>query len=183
MKNLLKLILSITIILTNVISNAQTTESKQGIENTIYVGYIPHMVLDVPNFGLHLGYNVTFPLSKRFAAEAQASYSLAVFKGPAGTFEEEEGNIQILNLLGGGRFYFSKKEDNKANVYVNALFGWSYLSQKKKQNKNINTGSSTSSYQDLGYSIGLYRLMNNNISFGVALETDAAVTIKVGYSF
>jgi len=183
MKNLLQIILSILLISASLNTNAQTTSSEKNPENTIYLGYIPHMVFDVPNVGFHIGYNVVFPFQRKLFGEAQLSYSVGIFKGGSeGFFQQGEGNYQVLNSLVGGRYYFLTKEKQKANVYVNALIGGSYYAEKELQN-DLNGSVRISNGFDLGYSVGVYRLTKSNISFGIAVETAFTATLKVGYIF
>jgi len=176
MRDFMKFIQTACIILLMAITaNAQSDNKTQ----TISIGYIPTMSLDNTNFGLHLGYNKIFLSNKRFTPELQASYSLGTFDNSDGLFDNGEGNIHIVNLLGGGRVYILRREE-KTNLYLNVLVGYAAIFDRTENNDGI---ISKEAEHDLGGSIGLTLETKKNISIGLAVETWGTGVLKVGYSF
>lgn len=179
MKNILKFIQTgLIVLLLAITANAQTSTISNNKTNTISLGYIPTMGLDAPTFGLHLGYNKVFSTTRRFVPEFQASYSFATFEGNAGFFAHGDGNLQIVNILGGSRFYILKREQ-KANLYLNLLAGYAVVFDKKIKQE----GTIKDTEHGLGLSTGLFLETKNNITLGISVETYATAVVKIGYNF
>ena len=175
MKNIMKFIQTgLIVLLLAVTSNAQIENKTQSIS----LGYVPVMALDVPTIGLHVGYNKVFSMTKRLAPELQASYSFGSFNSDIGLFEHGKGNLQIINFLGGYRAYLTKRE-KKTAVYLNLLAGYAAIFDKIIKTE----GTQRDTKHDLGFSMGLYVETKNNITLGFSIETYATAVFKVGYSF
>lgn len=164
----------------NTTSLAQNqTTNKVG--HSIKVGF-PMFLFANSNQAIHLGYNPHFEVTNRFAVEAHFSYSGAKFKPNDNWFAHDGGHLHIINTLGGARFYLIKKKE-KTQLYFNFLLGYAFVEDQELTNDGDVNSFRNSKYHEMGYSSGIYLNTKSNFSFGIAFETLAATTLKVGYQF
>lgn len=181
MKYLLK---SITVLFLMASFNTTSLAQNQittNVGHSIKVGF-PMFLFASSNKAIHLGYNPHIEISNRFATEAQFSYSGAKFKQNDDLFSHNGGHLHVINALGGARFYLIKKEE-KAQLYFNILLGYAFVNDQELTNDGDINSFRNSKDHALGYSSGIYLNTKHNFNFGIAFETNAATTLKVGYQF
>ncbi len=159
-------------------SNAQRGEEGK-VYHSIHLGY-PFDIFDSPDFGFHLAYNPHTSYTDRISLEAQLSYTRGNFDQDDNSFAHNGGFIETISALAGGRYYFTK-EEKKNQIYFNLLIGYSFLTDEELSNDG--SVSTTKKQSLIGYSTGLYLRNKQNIIFGLAAETNLAITAKIGWQF
>jgi len=159
-------------------SYAQRGEDGK-VYHSVHVGY-PFFVFDSPDFGFHLAYNPHTSYYNKISLEAQLSYTRGNFEQDDNNFAHNGEYVQTINALAGGRFYFTKGE-KKNQLYFNLLLGYTFLTDKEFSNGGF--GFSTTKQNLIGYSTGLYFRSNHGFIFGLAAESNFAITAKLGWQF
>jgi len=155
--------------LVGTVSNAQTND----FSNTVVVGVGTPMLDN--GIGFHVGYNPSFSVHEYFAVEGQLSY---FYTNLTGSFiSGNTGTVQSVNLLTGGRLYFTS-EDKNVRPYINLLIGGMY---NREFMERIG-GSNTTSEFGLGGSAGAYVNISRFV-IGLSLDTPQNFILKVGYTF
>ena len=159
--------------------NSSFSQSNKGnnIKNTIYIGY-PFTMFDPPDFGIYMSYNPTLKLNKYFAAESQISFAFGSYLRDSGWFRHDGGNLKYGILLTGIRLYLFD-QNNKDNLYINALGGGTYFIDKYYSGNKLKTNSKTL----LGLSIGIYGVFYDSFVVGVAIESYPSIVFKAGVIF
>lgn len=121
--------------------------------------------------GVHIGFNSSFQLTNTFSLEGQFSH---IYTNIDSYFlSGDYGQSNDVNLLFGGRFYFSSFE-NKNRFFINLLLGLNY-------ERDDRLGREIREEYRLGFAVGGYYRFKK-INFGLTYDTHHIV-FKCGYSF
>lgn len=116
--------------------------------------------------GIHLGYNLYYRNTKRLRPDFQVSLNTS-------GLGNSSSNILSINVLVGGRYYFTKAE-KPTKFFVNTLLGGSLAAELGDD--------FTENLSSVGYTVGLF-LDIKRLMIGASIESYNNFILKAGYTF
>ena len=161
--------------------NGQFIEEEKVVkteQHSLRVGF-PIYIFDMPGFAAHVGYDINYPLNKRWDIEGLISYSLQNFNRSDAPLGRDGGKLSSINVLGGVRFYLFKGE-RKSATFLNVLVGYANVQDHVYNADGI---LNKDKFHSFGYSTGIYQILKNGINLGVSFDAYGSVVLKIGYTF